>query len=365
MRVLILNGPNLNLLGTREPEVYGRETLPDIEARIRKRAATLRVEVEFRQTNYEGDLIQAIQSSQKRVQGIILNAGGYTHTSVGILDAIIAVDVPVLEVHLSNIYAREEFRRTSLLSSACVGQITGLGPIGYELALIAIINYRPPGAEKIETVETEVREEKRARRARPRGGRGRGRQRTEIRPPASDRTAAADEAKPPTEKRKPEKEEEVDVTERYKHLEGVVVRRGVDVLEGPEPDDSALSKGSGSVSFSSDETNQEAPRESTVPARSRRQAVSSPSRPSKAREPAARTQDSPASATIAFRSAHAPAEAGKEEAASEPAASPAPAREKSKPAAAKSPRKRKAPAAKKTPRAKSPSTRSRAKKSKS
>ena len=365
MRVLILNGPNLNLLGTREPEVYGRETLPDIEARIRKRAATLRVEVEFRQTNYEGDLIQAIQSSQKRVQGIILNAGGYTHTSVGILDAIIAVDVPVLEVHLSNIYAREEFRRTSLLSSACVGQITGLGPIGYELALIAIINYRPPGAEKIETVESEVREEKRARRARPRGGRGRGRQRTEIRPPASDRTAAADEAKPPTEKRKPEKEEEVDVTERYKHLEGVVVRRGVDVLEGPEPDDSALSKGSGSVSFSSDETNQEAPRESTVPARSRRQAVSSPSRPSKPREPAARTQDSPASATIAFRSAHAPAEAGKEEAASEPAASPAPAREKSKPAAAKSPRKRKAPAAKKTPRAKSPSTRSRAKKSKS
>ena len=137
MRVLVLNGPNLNMLGQREPSVYGRETLAQIESNLRARATRLRINLEFKQNNYEGDLIEAIQNAHQRVQGIILNAAGYTHTSIAIRDAIASIDAPVIEVHISNIHAREEFRHHSFISGVCRGVICGLGPLGYRLALEA------------------------------------------------------------------------------------------------------------------------------------------------------------------------------------------------------------------------------------
>jgi 3-dehydroquinate dehydratase-2 len=140
MKILILNGPNLNLLGQREPEVYGRATLADVEARVRERAAKLKVEVEFRQSNVEGELVNLIQSAKGKFEVIILNAAAYTHTSVALRDAISAVAIPTIEVHLSNVYAREEFRHTSLIAPVCRGQITGFGVNSYILAVEAAVN---------------------------------------------------------------------------------------------------------------------------------------------------------------------------------------------------------------------------------
>lgn len=137
MKVLFLNGPNLNLLGRREPEVYGRETLAAIEARVRSRAKELGVKVDFRQSNQEGELVNWIQEADGKFDAIVLNAAAYTHTSIAIRDAISAVKVPVIEIHLSNIHAREEFRRKSVIAPVCVGQITGFGPDSYLLALEA------------------------------------------------------------------------------------------------------------------------------------------------------------------------------------------------------------------------------------
>jgi 3-dehydroquinate dehydratase-2 len=139
MRILILNGPNLNLLGQREPEVYGRLTLADIEARVRERALKLKVEVEFRQSNIEGELVNWIQAAKGKFEGIILNAAAYTHTSVALRDAISAVAIPTIEVHISNVFAREEFRHTSLIAPVCRGQITGFGVNSYILALEAAV----------------------------------------------------------------------------------------------------------------------------------------------------------------------------------------------------------------------------------
>lgn len=139
MKILILNGPNLNLLGQREPDVYGRATLADVEAKVRERAAKLKVEVEFRQSNIEGELVNLIQSAKGKFDFIILNAAAYTHTSVALRDAISAVAVPTIEVHLSNIYAREEFRHTSLIAPVCRGQIAGFGVNSYILALEAAV----------------------------------------------------------------------------------------------------------------------------------------------------------------------------------------------------------------------------------
>lgn len=136
-RVLVLNGPNLNLLGEREPATYGRTTLADIEARCRQCAAALGLEVEFRQSNAEGDLVDWIQQARHGFAAIILNAGAYTHTSIAILDAMLAIDVPVVEVHLSNIFQRDAFRHHSFVSRAARGIICGFGPLGYELALQA------------------------------------------------------------------------------------------------------------------------------------------------------------------------------------------------------------------------------------
>ncbi len=137
--VLVLNGPNLNLLGSREPEVYGRTTLAEIEASLSRKAAEMGVGVEFLQSNHEGALVDRIHQARGKVDAIILNAGGYTHTSVALRDAIVAVGIPTIEVHLSNVHAREDFRQRSLLASVCVGQICGLGPVGYLLALDAAV----------------------------------------------------------------------------------------------------------------------------------------------------------------------------------------------------------------------------------
>ena len=140
MKVLFLNGPNLNLLGTREPEVYGRLTLADIENQIRNRAAELKVEVDFRQSNQEGELVGWIQEAKGRFQVIVLNAAAYTHTSVALRDAISAVGVPTIEIHLSNIHAREEFRHKSLIAPVCRGQICGFGAKSYTLGLEAAVD---------------------------------------------------------------------------------------------------------------------------------------------------------------------------------------------------------------------------------
>lgn len=135
-RILILNGPNLNLLGTREPEVYGTETLADIQSLCEAKGRDSGLEIDFRQSNHEGEIVSAIHEVVKGgYHGIIINAGAYTHTSVAILDALLAVKVPVVEVHLSNIYKREEFRHHSYISAAARGVICGFGSQGYVLAL--------------------------------------------------------------------------------------------------------------------------------------------------------------------------------------------------------------------------------------
>lgn len=139
MKILFLNGPNLNLLGTREPEVYGRDTLADIEAKVRKHAAKSKTTIEFRQSNVEGELVNWIQEGKGKFDAIVLNAAGYTHTSVALRDAIAAVGVPTIEVHLSNVHAREEFRHKSLIAPVCRGQIAGFGANSYILALEASI----------------------------------------------------------------------------------------------------------------------------------------------------------------------------------------------------------------------------------
>ncbi len=140
---MILNGPNLNMLGTREPEVYGKETLADIEASVSKKASELGVEVQFVQSNHEGVLVDQVQQARGKRNAIILNAGGYTHTSVALRDAVAAAGVPTIELHLSNIHARESFRNHSLLAPVCVGQICGFGAAGYLMALEAATRLPP------------------------------------------------------------------------------------------------------------------------------------------------------------------------------------------------------------------------------
>ncbi len=135
LRVLVLNGPNLNLLGTRKPEIYGTTTLADIEQTMRQRAEELNIEMDFMQSNHEGVLVEEIQKAKGQYQYLLLNAAAYTHTSVAIRDAIEAVEIPTIEIHLSNIHAREEFRHNSLIAPVCVGQICGFGALSYLLAL--------------------------------------------------------------------------------------------------------------------------------------------------------------------------------------------------------------------------------------
>jgi 3-dehydroquinate dehydratase-2 len=139
MKILFLNGPNLNLLGQREPEIYGHTTLTDIEAKVRERAAELKVEIDFRQSNLEGELVGWIQQAKGKSDVIVINAAAYTHTSIALRDAIAAGGVPTIEIHLSNVHAREEFRHKSLIAPVCRGQITGFGQKSYILGIEAAI----------------------------------------------------------------------------------------------------------------------------------------------------------------------------------------------------------------------------------
>ncbi|HUB87004.1 MAG TPA: type II 3-dehydroquinate dehydratase [Verrucomicrobiae bacterium] len=142
MKILFLNGPNLNLLGQREPEIYGRTTLADIEAKVRQRAAELKVDIDFRQSNLEGEMVGWIQQAKGKFDVIVINAAAYTHTSIALRDAIAASGVPTIEIHLSNVHAREEFRHKSLIAPVCVGQITGFGQKSYILGLEAAVDVK-------------------------------------------------------------------------------------------------------------------------------------------------------------------------------------------------------------------------------
>ena len=136
--ILVLNGPNLNLLGTRQPEIYGSTTLADVEAACRAHAEDLGMAVSFLQSNHEGALIDAIHAARGTHDGIVFNAGGYTHTSIALMDAVASVEIPTIELHVSNVHAREDFRHKSYLARVAVGVIAGFGPNGYRLALTAM-----------------------------------------------------------------------------------------------------------------------------------------------------------------------------------------------------------------------------------
>jgi 3-dehydroquinate dehydratase-2 len=139
MKILFLNGPNLNLLGQREPEIYGHTTLAGIESNVREQAAKLKVEIDFRQSNLEGELVGWIQEAKGKFDVIVINAAAYTHTSIALRDAIVAGGVPTIEIHLSNVHAREEFRHKSLIAPVCRGQIIGFGQKSYILGLEAAV----------------------------------------------------------------------------------------------------------------------------------------------------------------------------------------------------------------------------------
>ena len=140
MKILILHGPNLNLLGTREPEVYGSITLDDINKKMIALGKELGAEIKYSQSNHEGALIDALQDARAWADGVVFNPGGYTHTSVALRDAISAIQIPVVEVHISNVYAREEFRHISMISAVCKGKVVGFGWRSYELGLRGLVD---------------------------------------------------------------------------------------------------------------------------------------------------------------------------------------------------------------------------------
>ncbi len=146
-QILVLNGPNLNMLGTREPEIYGRQTLDDVRSMCEQRGDALDLDIDFRQSNHEGELVEWIQQARGGAAGIVINPGGYTHTSVAIMDALLLSELPVVEIHISNIFRRESFRRRSYVSNAANGVITGFGTHGYVLALDAVADIVARGSE--------------------------------------------------------------------------------------------------------------------------------------------------------------------------------------------------------------------------
>lgn len=142
MKILVLNGPNLNLLGSREPEVYGHTTLDQVMQKLVDEGSSLNCDIETYQSNHEGDLIDQIhRAGHEKLSGLIINPGGYTHTSIALRDAVSGVALPTVEIHLSNIYAREEFRHHSFIAPVAIGQISGFGAVGYSLALRALVEY--------------------------------------------------------------------------------------------------------------------------------------------------------------------------------------------------------------------------------
>ena len=141
LNVLVLHGPNLNLLGTREPDVYGTDTLADIDSQLTALAEELKIKIRIKQSNSEEVLIESLHSSREWANGVLFNPGAFTHTSVALRDAIAAIDIPVVEIHLSNIHARESFRRESLLAPVCLGSISGFGSQSYMLGLRSLIKY--------------------------------------------------------------------------------------------------------------------------------------------------------------------------------------------------------------------------------
>ena len=141
MKILLINGANLNMLGSREPEKYGSTTLKDIENSVITRGAELGAEIDAWQSNHEGDIVDKIQSAKGVYDGILINAGGYTHTSIVIRDALASVQIPTVEIHMTNIHAREEFRHTSLISGVCLAQVVGFKELSYTLALEGLVNY--------------------------------------------------------------------------------------------------------------------------------------------------------------------------------------------------------------------------------
>lgn len=144
MKIAVLNGPNLNLLGTREPALYGKETLADIEQTLRAVGKEIGTELEFAQHNGEGEMIDRIHAWRGKIDGVVINAGAYTHSSLAIRDALSAIAVPFVEIHLTNVYAREPERRHSMLASAAVGTVCGLGAYGYEAALRGLVRKITP-----------------------------------------------------------------------------------------------------------------------------------------------------------------------------------------------------------------------------
>jgi len=141
MNILLINGPNLNLLGTREPEIYGNQTLNDVEKELVKIAQDKNINIECFQSNHEGEIVDKIHDSVVATQGILINAGAFTHTSISIRDALIASEIPFVELHISNIFSREEFRKESFLTDIAIGIISGFGTTGYTLALEGIVEY--------------------------------------------------------------------------------------------------------------------------------------------------------------------------------------------------------------------------------
>ena len=141
MRILVVNGPNLNLLGTREPEIYGTLTIAELERRLEQAASELEVQIDFFQSNHEGGLIDAIQGAVGRYQGVLINPGAFTHTSLALRDCLVGVGIPAVEVHLSNLHRREPFRRRSHTAEAAIGVIQGYGALAYELGLTALVRH--------------------------------------------------------------------------------------------------------------------------------------------------------------------------------------------------------------------------------